>query len=337
MKNQVFVSAAPKFKGQAENSLDVQTPLKEAGYETGLMLIILGGRKGVTEDAEMQYSNLALLKDGYGDAPIITMPNCFPIEEMDFLHNTEYAAEFIKRGIDFARGLPIGGRRILTHHLGTLVTREEFESKNYLAWWNEFNRTIRPQLEDIAQYAHDKEVEVKIETVPVPEFGDIPDSDERLYREVKLNQLLNPFYLSAMKGFEEVCSTGYGICLDLCHNRTIYEVAKEGDSEGVLHRSHLKSFEETQITLLDDVKALESLDLVHLNDGDGLYSSKRKTVFREGVPLGQGDISQLRRIINYLDANEIPYVLEFSELDAQGKADFVNRPGTRTSIKYLLE
>ena len=331
MVNQVFVPTVAKFKDDIKTSLKIQDPLVAVGYKGGLMLVIQKGFLGGTEDAEKQYANLREVfdADNYGDSPIVTMLSNMPIDQIDFLHNSEFAVEHVRRGIDFAHGLPIGKRKILTFHLNTLVTGSEFRSKDEIAWRDSFHKEITPCLEKISRYALHKGVEVKIETVPVPEFGDISSSDTREYRTVKLSELMNPFYLTSYWGFEQVRDAGLGICLDLCHNRAIYEVAKKGDLELVLHPSDRTAL--SFRTLYEDVVDIGTEDLVHLNDGDGIYSNVRNKVFREGVQLGQGDITCLRAIINHLDSRKIPYVLEINE------TDFVNRPNTKGSIEYLLQ
>ncbi|MBW3019586.1 hypothetical protein KY329_05375 [Candidatus Woesearchaeota archaeon] len=324
MTNQVFVPALAEKAEQVESSMAIQKPLK--GYSTGLMLFIRNGMRGISLDStvELQYSNLRQLD--YGTAPIVTMLSNHPYEEIDFLHNPEYATMHVKKGIDFARGLPIGGERLLTFHLNSLVPKEEFLDKTEKQWKDIFGG-ILPFLERIARYARDNAVGVKVESVPVPDFGDVPDSDKRTYRGVRLNQLRNPFYISHKWGFDEIRNAGLGICLDICHNRTLYVVARSGDKEHALFDSDREEF--AGKSLFADVGCLKHDDLVHLNDGDGIYS--KETVFREGIALGKGDIAELREIIRYLDAGKIAYVLEINE------TDLVNRPNTVESIRYLLE
>lgn len=329
MTNQIFIPTVAKFKEDIETSLGVQEPLVTAGYKPGLMLVILGGLKGITTDAEKQYANLRDIKPRYPqDSQIVTMLSNMPIEEIDFLHNADYATGHVRQGIDFARGLPIGGRRILTFHLNTLVSKEEFLAESAQNWRNVFHRDIEPRLREIGLHARNQGIEVKVETVPVPEFGDIPSSDERIYRGVKLHQLRNPFYLTARWGFDELYDTGLGVCLDVCHTRTIYKVAESSVTKGILHDFNISELD--GCVLFDDLRHLRSSDLIHLNDGDGIYSETNDTLFREGVPLGQGDIRDLRDIIKYINTNKIPFVLEVNE------QDFKKRPNTKDSIDYLL-
>ena len=328
MLNQLFIPTIAKFKDDITKSLEISKSLIEKEYNSGLMLVVLGGLKGIIEDAEKQYFNLREFKEIYGDTPIVTMLSNMPIKEIDFLNNTEFTKEHVKKGIDFTKELPIGGKRILTFHLNSLVSKKEFVSKIEEEWKKQFQEIIFPVLREIANYAKSKEVEVKIETSPVPEFGDFPNNDERIYRGVKLNNLRNPFYLTHIWGFEQIRASGLGICLDLCHNKTIYSLVKIGDPENLLHSSDRELLKDKG--LLEDVLALSSSDLVHLNDGKGLYSEKNKTLFEEGICLGEGEIKDLRKIINHLNFNKIPCVLEINE------ENYATRSNTKKSIKYLL-
>ena len=329
MRNQTYLPVAPRFKENIEGILEIQKLLIEGDYSPGLMLVILGGIKGVTEEKELLYRNLSDFKDRLKGYPIITMLSCIPCEELDLLNQQDMAVDHVRKGIIFARELPVGENKLLTFHLGSLVSKEEFISKTQREWRTIFFDRIMPALREVSKYAKDNGVEVKVETIPTPYFGDIPSSDERTYRDVKLNELRDPFYLTHFLGFDEIRESGLGICLDLCHNRTIYVTAKKGETEGVMYREDVDVFKTR--SLMDDVTALESSDLVHLTDGDGIFSEIERTIFREGVTLGKGDIRDLREMINHFDNSRIPYVLEIDE------EDYVHRPNTRASIEFLLK
>jgi len=344
MINQVFVPTVAELSNDIKGSLSIQKPLIDAGYNPGLMLVIRKGKIGlIGEIVQKQYSNLEEIAGReYGDSPIITMLSNIPIYQIDFLHNTKGAVEHVKYGVDFAAKLPIGGRRIITFHLNSLIPENDFVQKDEVYWSGRFKKTILPALIKIARYAQKKGVEVKIETVPVPEFGNISSSDNRTYRNVRWNELRNPFYFgneTHILNFENLRQNGLGVCLDICHSRVIPLTALTGESEGILHHSDIEQIinrgesEGVQFydLLFEDVKALESTDIIHLNDGKGVYSKIKDTVFLEGVALGQGDIKNLREIIGYINENGIPWVLEVNE-----QGDFKNRPGSRASIEYLL-
>ena len=327
MKNQVFIPTTATSIDDLTTSLSLMAPLKKHGYKTGLMLVIKGGVKGVTKDAEVQYSNLKKISKRYDSDLIVIMLSNFPLEEIDFLHNTSYATEHVKKGIDFSNKLPIGGRKILTFHLNSLITETEFLKRDKRSWRDEFNRILVPALEEIAQYSKEKNIEAKVETDPTPPFGDISFTDKRTYRNVKLNELRSPFYITNLWEFKEVYNCGLGICLDLCHNRTVYLTAKSEEHAGILFSSDIEELRKR--SLFDDVKSLKPSDLVHLNDGLGIYSKTNKTIFKEGVVLGRGDIFNLKEIITYLDSRKTPYVLEIDD------KNFKKRKETKESISFL--
>lgn len=330
MKNIIFIPTVAEFEEDTLISLKIQEPLVKEGYTKGLMLVIKNGKKGVNSKdlINLQKNNLLPFGEDCKDISIVVMLSNYPIQEIDFLHNLSHAKEHVKKGIDFARGLPIGSRRILTFHLNSLVKEKEFLEKNKKQWIEIFYNCIIPSLKEIASYAKKKNIEVKVETVPAPEFGDSSENEERKYLGVKLNELRNPFYLTSFFGFKEIRETGLGICLDLCHNRTIYNLAWKKDPEKILHEEDIDFL--SRRTLFDDVKALDEKDICHVNDGAGIYSKKDRTKHIEGMALGQGDIKDMPKIIHYLNKNKIAFVVEVNE------TDFKERLNTKESINYLL-
>ena len=329
MKNQVFVPTVAKFSDDIRRSWCIQEPLVQAGYQPGLMLVILKGLQGVTADAEVQIENLKGMKEEYGDRPVVVMLSNIPLDQMDWLHNTEFAAGHVKAGVDFAKALPIGKRRIVTFHLNSLVKEKDFLAQSAAQWRELFKSRIAPWLKNAAQYAASHNVELEVETVPVPEYGDWLESKDFSYLGHHVRHLRNPFYLTSSWGFQELRQLGYGICLDLCHTHTIYKTARQANSYGIIFDEDKKVL--AAKGLGDDVATLQLSDLVHLNDGRGLFT-RDGSVFEEGVALGQGDIDNLAAIIGQLNERGIPFVIEVDE-----HGDFKNRPGTQASIEYLVK
>src|SRR3989344_1760689 len=134
MINQIFIPTNAKNYEDICISWDLQKLLIQKGYSPGLMLVIFNCVRGVSEDKTIQYDNLSRLKSEYGNSPVVVMLSNFPIEEVDFLHNTPYAVEHIKNGIDFAKNLPIGVKKIVTFHIETLITKDELKEKDENAW-----------------------------------------------------------------------------------------------------------------------------------------------------------------------------------------------------------
>lgn len=315
-----------KFEKDIAGSLRIQEPLHGHGYESGLMIVVLGGKTGVTDDAAIQYQHLQPYAEAYSDKPIVTMLSNMPIDQIDFLNQPDQAVAHVQAGIEFAKDLPLGGRRIVTFHLNSFVTSDVYAEQNSQCWRNEFHRRIKPALQNIAEYAAHNGVELKVETVPIPEFGDL-SVDDRSYLGVALNELRNPFYITQAWGFEQLKDAGIGICLDVCHSRTIYDVAHSDDTEQVLLAGDATRLQEYSI--LDDARSLEDTDLVHLNDGAGRYS-RQGDVFKEGLALGTGDVTELPELIETFQEKNVPCVLEVNE------TDYVERPNARASIEYLL-
>lgn len=327
MKNQIFIPTFAKSITDIKASLSILEEIIAIGYEPCLMLVIKNGLKGLIEnDKKEQYKNLKTLVVQYTKKPVIVMLSNFPLEEIDFLENSDKTIKHIKAGIDFASELPIGGRKIVTFHINTWISQEEFHATQEKEWLSRFDKAIMPSLLKISEYSRSKNVEVKIETDPVPVFGDIGNDDPSKYRGVRLNELRNPFLLTHGWGFEKLRQAGLGICLDFCHNRTIYKTIQQGDPDKVLLPFFLKKLKDG--SLLDDLNDLRASDIAHLNDGLGLYSKSGST-FKEGVALGEGDIENLDDKIIYLNKIKIPFAIEVWD------SDFTNRLETKRSITYL--
>jgi hypothetical protein len=328
MKNQIFVPASAKSLNELESALEMQKPLREKGYVPGFELVFPGGLPDLYGlEAAVQKENLNKIKGRYGSAQIVLHMSNLPIENLNFF-NPEKAAYHIMQGISFAERLPIEGIRTVNFHLNTLVPEEDFLARTKKSWEREFDKKILPELKRLSDYAKAAYVELTVETVPVPEFGDISDKDPRTYMGVKLNELRNPYYLTKaivarLKGID------IGICVDLSHSMTLYE-APFSKLDSLLFEEDKKEFLDG--SLLEEVRSLNYLDgdPCHLCDGDGLYSKKPKSLHREGLPLGRGEITEMKQIIGVLNKNEIPFVLEMTE------KDYVNRPNTKASVDYIL-
>jgi len=344
-KNEVFAQTVAHYPGDAEASLRALKPLEDAGYQIGLMVFTQEGMKSVTDPGIIakQYANLEGVAGEYGDSSLVCMLSEVPIGEMDHYSNTKVALNHVLRGIDFARGIPIGrtGRRKITFHLNSLVRREEFTGRTQADWMNKFDFCISPSLKEIGKYASDKGVQALVETTPVPEFGDegpeMNNPEKHFYLGRKRSELVNPFHIFKGSHVERaIRDAGLGICLDICHSRTIYLEARHNNTS-VLFDRDIKLIKGTLGNLIDDVGGLwDEIDLVHLNDGDGRYTPEGG-VFREGVALGKGELSadgSMPQIVRTLNSKRVPFVLEINERFDDIKAG--RRPETDASVEYLL-
>jgi hypothetical protein len=356
--NQVLIPTVPLYEKDLATSWALTQGLVALGYARGLMLVLKKGLAWFTQsNLDKMGWNLAPHVLQYGDQPIVIMLSNLPIGDIDFLRQPDMAMEHIRLGLNLVQGIQIGGRRIVTFHLNSLVGKEEFGSRKGSDWRAKFESDIMPLLSKAAKAAARRGLSLMVETVPVPEFCDSVSfrDEETRYHGALLRDLRNPFYLSGVWGFEQIRQAGLGICLDLCHTRTLSASARRlrpsvstehlmdprmpAPSAMVSPADYVEAglFADDLDALanrwtIDDVRLLGANDLIHLNDGDGLYTTEGGT-FREGVPLGEGELSQngeIHRILRHVHELGIPMVLECDE-----GGDFVNRPGTTRSIEWL--
>ena len=193
-RNQVFVPTVAEFPRDIATSWELQKPLAEIGYRPGLMAVIRPGEVGKPrvidrENVQRQYDNLAQYAERYGDADIVTMLPNMPIGDMDFLHNGDFARDHVLAGVEFVRGLPIGGRKLLTFHTNNFVSDEEFVSHDLKYWVDEMEEKFVPKLRGIRNATKGSGVEVLVETYPMPVFGDFAPGEGAVYRGVHLRDL----------------------------------------------------------------------------------------------------------------------------------------------------
>src|SRR3989344_7238045 len=118
VKNQAFIPTVAEFPDDVSMSWEVQRSLVDAGYRPGFMIVMRKGTEGKprvmdAENVKRQYDNLAKYASQYGDADVVTMLSNMPVGDIDFLNNGAFAQEHVEAGIQFARNLPIGGRKVL--------------------------------------------------------------------------------------------------------------------------------------------------------------------------------------------------------------------------------
>lgn len=301
----------------------------------GLMLVSANGMKDFegTPAAEHR-SNLERAAKELGRLNFVVMaPN--RVADLDFHHLPEKSLASLKTVVDFAGRLPrTGDGPVVSFHLNTLFTAQEWSNAGEgpdekLEFFSAiFREQVLPVLEAAAQYGRSSGVALKIETTPVPEFGDLPDAD--------LNSLGNPFPLYSQRCESELRQLGFGIVMDLCHSHTLLAAARmiDGGKAGCddykgLFPADVRYLART--TLLEEVKALKPGDMVHLNDSRGLFNAPPGTLHEEGVALGDGEIPDMPAIIRELLAKDLPIIFEINE------ADYVRRPNLRRSIDYFLE
>jgi sugar phosphate isomerase/epimerase len=339
MKPTVYVPAVAKFAGDLNTSYGFLKDFQDRGFDTGLMLVVLGGRASLEgELRDKQYGNFKDLTTRVGDLPVIIMASNRPLEDLDFYHHPEKSAEHIKAAVDFARGLPGALDHVVTFHLNSLLKPEEWAAagvdvkERYSYFGKKFEEDVLPALRAVADYAASKGVKLQIETCPVPEFGDCDDGD--IEDGIPVNQLGNPFPLFSGRGADQIREAGLGVALDLCHTYTLYRAAKEKAGTDGFFDAYRGLFPRDVELLLSgslgkEVSSLKAGEIVHLNDSRGLFVPG-ESVHEEGIALGEGDISSLEEIVPELFRSDLRVVFEVHE------TDFDNRPNLRTSMDYVL-
>lgn len=336
-KSTIYIPTVAEFDQDLRTSRELARPFQTKGIANGLMLVIRGGEQGLTgETRQKQYENFSRLTNQEGPLPVIVMVSNLPIEELDFYHSPGQSVKHISKAIDFANELP--GRQeypIVTFHLNSLLNTNEWLSVGHTSearfdfFRKKLSEDIIPAIKVVASYAKEKEVELKVETTPVPEFGD--------RAETSLNSLGNPYPLYSQRGIPELREAGLGIVLDLCHAYTLFKACSFADSkpETQFYETYKGIFPKDVEMLkgrdiLEEVKALKTADVIHFNDSLDIFDPETDTLHKEGVTLGEGEIKSLPEIIKTAMAQGNKIVFEINE------TDFVARPNTKKSIAYFL-
>ena len=327
-----YIPTIGYFSDDIKNSHKLFSMLGEGAH--GLMFVARNGMQNFTgKGRNIQYDNFMSLS-GYQNIPLIVMAPNMPLGDIDFYHNPESSLANLKLVIDFTTEFPAEkSSKIVTFHLNSLLWPDEWArfganpNEKLLIFNRIFSDTIFPALVKIASYAKSQGVQLKVETTPVPEFGDIADG--------KLSRLGNPFPLYSGRGFSEIRKAGLGIALDFSHTFTLYKSARlfkeKGDRVFDTYRGLFPTDVDylNQHNLIDEVKSLKDGDVVHINDSLGLYDPSQGLVHKESVALGDGEIEELPDIIKILKTNNLNIVFEINE------SDYVNRPNLIKSLEYF--
>ena len=335
MKNALLIPANPLDPAQIEGALQVGKYAKQQlGVEPGLMLATFGGIKAYDQE-DLMFGNIcaAGAQSSLSSSTCVVMPHCMPPGDQDFLNEPARATEHVRLAIAFASRLDFN-RRIVSFHLGSLLSREDFRAVPAAVWRKSIFPDVAKLLSQLAEFAKKLGVELNVETTPVPYFGDKPRGDETEYRGQRLRDLCDPFYLTGGWGFEQIRETGCGITLDLCHTFQLYRSVRDDNvAREYFFREDVEHLRQRDIDR--DVAALDlARDIVHLNDTSGRFTLSGQT-FTEGVTLGSGTLFRLKPLIMMLAAMKIPLVLELNEIGADGKPDYVDKPGSYDSVDWL--
>lgn len=319
-----------------KRSLKLLRPFSKIGEKAGLMLFIKDGIEGIRgEKKDVQYNNLDKIIMKNNDLSFIVMASNKK-EDLDFYHKPEFSVKHIKEAIDFASEIP-GTKKnnIVTFHLNTLFNNEEWKKSGKTPeqklnfWIKSFKRKVWPNIRKLSKYARNKKIKIKVESTPIPEFGDSKDKS--------LNSLGNPYPLYSGRGFKEIRDFGAGIVLDLCHTYTLFKAAslfrkKRNDEFFDVYKGlfpyDLRNLNNSSI--IKEVNFLDDGDLIHISDSMGLFDPKIKEYHQEGIVLGKGEIKEIPKIIKKIKNKKLGIVFEINE------DDFEKRSNTIKSINYFL-
>lgn len=308
---------------------------RAVGESASLLLVSRNGTRDFQEDQAARHrSNLEQAAASLGAFNLVVLASS-RVDELDLYHLPEESLKNLKATMDFATSLPSpADRPVVTFHLNTLFSAQEWSEagrdpdQRFEFFSGIFDRRVLPILEDAGRHARSRDIALKIETTPVPEFGDRAD--------VGLNSLGNPYPLYSRRGFRELRERGFGIVLDLCHTHTLFAAARR-IGNGLAGCDDYKGLFPADLdylrtaSLLDEVRALEPDDMVHLSDSRGLFNAANGELHEEGVCLGEGDIEDLPGIIRELVIRDLPTAFEIHE------SDYGLRPNLQRSIAYFLK
>ncbi len=354
---EIYVPSVARFPDDLRARYDLLEPAREKGYKTGLMLVLRQGDFSA-EETKKQLGNLdPYVKLGGAERPaVFAMHPNMPLEgkeRLNLLDNPGFSREYIEQGIELAARIPdelsSEQGRAISFHLNTLIKPQQWTSDK--EYWAEAFAGVLDTVRKITTFGKEHGVKVAIETVPIPEFGDIKKSPKSLLGDghTYWADLGNPWPLLFWRDeIAKVRAAGSGLAIDICHSfvalRAVHEIGrliKSGKKNDALS---------TYMVHEDDVSKAPPIgqfgetvigntqrgDIWHMNDAKSAYATPRlhgdEKYFEEGIALFDGDIPAdiLRKLIRAGLEKQIKFVLEINE------KDFKNNPSTKKSLDFVL-
>ena len=358
-KAEIYLPAVARFAGDLEKRQRALEVVRNEGYRTGLMLVVRGPQDLTPESIQKQLDNLAGYTnlDKEGRPVVFVMHPNKPVtgeDRLNFVNNPKRSQDYVEQSIELASKLPAeltpATGKAVTFHLNGLVTPAEWLADPEA--WQKTSERMYAQIKDIAGFAARHNVKIAVETVPVPEFGDMKRSDDTRLEGTELywDQLGNPWNLLPWR--EEITKlreAGAGLSIDWCHSwvamNTVDEVKRlagqgmlsEALATYMIFESDLAHAGKKENFSDELVKITQDGDIWHANDARGIYRTPhlhgQYTNFEEGVPLYCGDIpdDQLDRLIRHGLQKPIKFVVEVHE------DDFDNNPNSKASLEQILQ
>lgn len=200
MKAEIYLPSVALFPDDLRSRVEMLKPAREAGFKTGLMLLIRGPQDLETEAVEKQLANLNQLTSRE-EPYIFVMHSNMPLsgpKRFNFLNNPDWSEEYVRKSIDFQasipeRFIPPSGRMV-TFHLNTLVRPKDWVNDYH--YWEVIFVKVLLRIKRLIEYASTKKTALALETTPIPEFGDIPrDRKHQLANGTYWSDLGNPWPL----------------------------------------------------------------------------------------------------------------------------------------------
>ncbi len=354
---EIYVPAVARFPDDLRIRHDLLEPARVAGYHTGLMLLLKNGDVD-PETARRHIDNL----DPYARMPKEERPALFGMHpnkpltgpnRFNFLENGAKSQEDLEQSINFVAQLPSeftpNSGRALSFHLNTLIHPDAWVSDE--DYWARAFEDVLARVRESAAYAQRHNVALAVETVPIPEFGDMARTPEHLMDDghTYWADLGNPWPLLFWRDeVKKLRNAGTNIVTDVCHSfialRTVHEAGRltdEGKGPEALHTYMIHASDVEAAPPMDAfaelvVQNTEPGDVWHINDARGIYRTKglhgEYGQFEEGVALFEGDIpkADLQTLIEQGRDMPIKYVIEV------GETDFDRNPETRKSLEVTL-
>lgn len=348
---EVYLPAVAEFPEDLRNRYNLLKPVRLKEYKTGLVLVIRPQGLG-KEAIQKQLDNLDIyVKKPEPERPLViamhpNMPLTGP-NRLNLLTNGAFTQEQIEHTvIDLVAKIPDEitptDGRVISFHLNTLISPKEWKPDQ--DYWNQQFEGVLKRVRDISEFSKRQSVNIAVETLPIPEFGDVADKEKKFTDDghTYWSRLGNPWPLLFWRDeISHIRSAGSRMAIDFCHSfiamKTLARV-EIGDVEErnrlMVHDFDIKFAQNNNNFSEQVINNTKPGDIWHVNDGHLGEGSRTADTpdFFEGITLFEGDIptKDLKTLVNEGLKKPIKYVIEVNE------TDFQNSPNTRNSLEKVF-
>jgi hypothetical protein len=337
----------PLKQDDLEKRVKLLAPLRKRGIMTGLEIKVSEWKKFDQKRVEKLIRSITPYLGRDNICKINFHSPNRPLEETNFLLSPDTAESGVKKSIDFLDKIPEEYRGGVNFHLNTLVSPNEWMC-DYSYWKEIFAEKIAPRLKEIFSYGNQKGVGVRVETMPIPEFGNLADLEEGIYNL----DLGDPYPIFPWRIEKEIRRLGGNITLDVCHASIALKALKECDRilkegkdpfsvyKGIFledlaeERTSLDKYSESSKyvgrRLVDFIAALRKGDSVHLSSSKGIYRPPQGH-YIEGLAIDSGDLGKyMPEIIKALSKFRDTVIIEVED------SDLMNLSESKRSVEFLI-